>query len=145
MDEQIEQDIKAAGADRAPRITPSDIEANIVTEVYFTALDGALKSGVLFQTNSDKKDFVAVRNALSVLTVCVLILRNGFTVVGTSACASPENFNEEIGRKVARQKAVEQVWPLMGYALRSDIARHGIEGKKPPPEEEKFPEDDFPF
>ncbi|MCY1362259.1 hypothetical protein D3C81_1894390 [compost metagenome] len=56
------------------------------------------------------------------LTFCVLVLRNGFTVTGESACASPENFDAEIGRKIARQNAVAKIWPLMGYELRSKLA-----------------------
>ena len=52
----------------------------------------------------------------------MLVLRNGFTVTGESACASPANFNAEIGRKVARANAVQKVWPLMGYELRSKLA-----------------------
>jgi hypothetical protein len=52
----------------------------------------------------------------------VLVLRNGFTVTGESACASPENFDAEIGRKIARANAVQKVWPLMGYELRSKLA-----------------------
>jgi hypothetical protein len=60
--------------------------------------------------------------ALGLLTFCVLILRNGFTVTGESACASPENFDAELGRKIARQNAVAKVWPLMGYELRSKLA-----------------------
>ena len=60
--------------------------------------------------------------ALGLLTFCVLVLRNGFTVTGESACASPENFDAEIGRKVARQNAINKVWPLMGYELRSKLA-----------------------
>lgn len=59
--------------------------------------------------------------ALRLLTFCVLVLKNGYTVVGTSACASPDNFDAEIGRKVARKSAVEQIWPLMGYALKSSM------------------------
>ena len=58
---------------------------------------------------------------LKLLTFCVLVLRNGFTVTGESACASPANFDAEIGRKIARQKAVEKVWPLLGYELRSKL------------------------
>jgi hypothetical protein len=50
-----------------------------------------------------------------------LVLRNGYTVHGHSAPASPDNFDVEIGRKIARQKAVEQIWPLMGYALREQL------------------------
>ena len=60
--------------------------------------------------------------ALNLLTFCVLVLRNGFTVTGESACASPENFDAELGRKIARQNAVQKMWPLMGYALRERLA-----------------------
>jgi hypothetical protein len=66
----------------------------------------------------------------------VLVLRNGFTVTGESACASPENFDAELGRKIARANAVNKVWPLMGYALRNQLAaaEHAasfIEGQEP--------------
>lgn len=60
--------------------------------------------------------------SLKVLTFCVLVLKNGFTVTGESACASPENFDAEIGRKIARQNAVNKIWPLMGYELRTKLA-----------------------
>ena len=59
---------------------------------------------------------------LSLLTFCVLVLRNGFTVTGESACASPENFDAEIGRNIARQNAVDKVWPLLGYELKTKLA-----------------------
>ncbi|MDN7881264.1 Gp49 family protein [Burkholderia aenigmatica] len=58
------------------------------------------------------------RNPLGLLTFCVIVLRNGFSVTGQSACVSPENFDAEIGRKVARQKAVDQIWALEGYLLK---------------------------
>ena len=58
---------------------------------------------------------------LSLLTFCVLVLRNGFTVTGESACASPENFDAEIGRKVARENAINKIWPLMGYELKTRL------------------------
>ncbi|WP_454843454.1 Gp49 family protein [Pseudomonas gorinensis] len=51
----------------------------------------------------------------------MLVLRNGFTVTGESACASPENFNEEIGRKIARKNAEQKIWPLMGYELKQRL------------------------
>ena len=60
--------------------------------------------------------------SLSVLTFCVLVLRNGFTVTGESACVSPENFDAEIGRRVARSNAVQKIWPLMGYSLKDKLA-----------------------
>jgi len=59
---------------------------------------------------------------LELLTFCVLVLRNGFTVTGESACASPENFDAEIGRKIARANAVNKIWPLMGYALKQKLS-----------------------
>lgn len=58
---------------------------------------------------------------LGLLTFCVLVLKNGFTVTGESACASPENFDAEIGRKIARQNAEQKIWPLMGYALKQRL------------------------
>ena len=58
----------------------------------------------------------------SLLTFCVLVLSNGFTVTGESACASPENFDAEVGRKIARQNAVNKVWPLLGFRLRDQLS-----------------------
>ncbi len=63
-----------------------------------------------------------IHRSITLLTFCVLVLRNGFTVTGESACASPENFDAEIGRKIARENAVNKIWPLMGYELRSKLA-----------------------
>lgn len=107
-------------ANVAPRITPADIEANITRAFYFTAAQGAEKAA------RDNGSYAAGEPhegvALSLLTFCVLILRNGFTVTGESACASPENFNAEIGRRIARENAVAKVLPLMGYELRSKLA-----------------------
>lgn len=60
-------------------------------------------------------------DALLLLTFCVLVLRNGFTVTGESACASPENFDADVGRKIARANAVNKVWPLLGYALKDRL------------------------
>lgn len=115
-DQQTEQAIVLAGANVAPRVMPDDIEANIVEEHYFTARDGcegACGGGGTYPVG------------LGLLTFCVLTLRNGFTVTGESACASPENFNAEIGRKIARANAVNKIWPLMGYALKEQLA-HGV-------------------
>lgn len=120
-DKQIEQEIQAKGL-TAPRITPDDIEANIVSEHYFTAADGCF--GVEVQQCGTP---VTNIQALNLLTFCVLVLRNGFTVTGESACASPENFDAEVGRKIARANAVNKIWPLMGYELRSKLAEGWIE------------------
>ena len=107
----------------APRITPEAIEANIVSEHYFTAHQGA-RVGFLddaVEEHINPFGVLTIPDELRLLTICVLVLRNGFTVVGTSACASPENFNRKIGETIAREKAIEQIWPLMGYTLRTHL------------------------
>jgi hypothetical protein len=96
-DETIEQEIQAKGL-TAPRVTLADIEREVLAE-QFHVFDGTM------------------------LTVCCLTLKNGFTVTGESACASPENFDAEIGRKIARQNAVVKIWPLLGFRLRDELAR----------------------
>ena len=114
-DGAIEQEIRAKGL-IAPRITPDDIEANIASEHYFTGADG------MYGATLDRIKMTDIPMPLRLLTFCVLVLKNGFTVTGESACASPENFDAAIGRKIARQNAVNKVWPLMGYELRSKLA-----------------------
>ena len=115
-DQAIEQEIQDKGL-TAPRISPDDVEANIRHTYFFTAEEGA--QGALAKTDPE---LGAEFPSISMLTFCVLVLRNGFTVTGESACASPENFDAELGRKIARQKAVEKIWPLMGYALKERLA-----------------------
>lgn len=95
----------------APRVTPFDIEMAIINEHYFTAGQGANAS------EHPVPDF----SPLHLLTFCVLTLRNGFTVTGESACVSAANFNQDMGRRIAREKAVEKIWPLLGYALRDKL------------------------
>jgi hypothetical protein len=111
-DQGIEREIIAKGL-TAPRVTPADIEANIASEHYFTADNG--EWGASRHANKPRHP------QLSLLTFCVLVLRNNFTVTGESACASPENFDAVIGQKIARANAVAKIWPLMGYALRQQL------------------------
>ena len=124
ISDEIEKVIQEKGL-TAPRITPDDIEANIVSEHYFTARDGrrgAIADGTY--VGLERPQFgEADLAALDLLTFCVLVLKNGFTVTGESACASPENFDAELGRKIARQNAVQKIWPLMGYALKDKLAQ----------------------
>ena len=118
----LEAAIVAAGADVAPRITPLDIEANIASEHYFTGMDGAMHRGELAKYDPNWEVPKTIQ-ALELLTFCVLVLRNGFTVTGESAVASPANFKPEIGRRIARENAVAKIWPLMGYEMRSKLAQ----------------------
>ncbi len=114
-DAGIEAMIQAKGK-IAPRVTPADIEDNIVSCYFFTA-----EEGVLGEERANARPNAVYERSLSLLTFCVLVLRNGFTVTGESACASPENFDAEIGKKIARANAVQKIWSLMGYELKGRL------------------------
>ena len=116
-DKAIEQEIQAKGK-TAPRVTPDHIESIIDGEHYFTAASGVVGEAALLKAGVDYSE---VPDALKLLTFCVLVLRNGFTVTGESACASPENFDAEIGRKIARTNAVQKIWALEGYLLKQRL------------------------
>ena len=96
-EESTEAMIQAKGL-ASRRLTPADIDAAIKTE-QFMVFPG------------------------STTTICLLRLVNGFSVTGESACVSPENFNQEIGEKVARENARAKIWPLEGYRLQEACYR----------------------
>lgn len=124
MNDPIQREIEAKGL-TAPRVTPADIEAEIVAEFSYCVGHALAENGTYFGVYQTKDDTDGTnelaRRALGLLTICVLVLRNGFTVTGESACASPENFDAEIGRKIARQNAVNKIWPLLDFSLRDAI------------------------
>ncbi|ELT9610025.1 MULTISPECIES: Gp49 family protein [Raoultella] len=121
-DQLIEKQIVAKGK-TAPRVTPSRVEAIIRSEHYFTAYDG--RRGALvnetYEAREKPLDADADLVPLQLLTFCVLVLENGFIVTGESACASPENFDAEIGRNIAHQNAVNKIWLLEGYLLKQRL------------------------
>jgi Phage protein (N4 Gp49/phage Sf6 gene 66) family len=108
-DEKIEQEIQDKGL-AAARVTPAQIESVIAETLYFNAGDVCVPG---------------MDHPARLLTICVLVLKNGFTVVGKSACASAANFDWEVGRKVARMDAVNQIWALEGYLLKQRIHEAG--------------------
>lgn len=117
-DAAIEQEIQAKGL-TAPRVTPQRIEEVIASEHYFTAGEGVF--GYAYMGGETPAGSKQYPSELNLLTFCVLVLKNGFTVTGESACASPENFNAELGQKIARQNAVAKIWPLEGYLLKQRL------------------------
>jgi hypothetical protein len=118
-DAGLEALIQAKGL-TAPRVTPADIDAAIVSQHYFTAADGVIGEGRTRALNPQES--LACDGPLSLLTFCVLTLKNGFTITGESACASPENFDAEVGRRAALAAAKNKLWPLLGYALKERLA-----------------------
>lgn len=102
---QVTDEVAAAGADY-PRVTLQNIEDKIAAEYTFLA-SNAVSGPAL--------------DPLKLLTICIIVMQNGFTVIGKSAPASPGNFDEEKGRTFAREDAIRQLWPLEGYALREKL------------------------
>lgn len=101
-------DKESAARAVAPRVSLADIEIAIVARYDITG-DKAVTGSLVVAP-------------LELLSICILVMHNGFTVVGKSAPASPENFNAELGRKFAYEDAIRQLWPLMGFALRDKLA-----------------------
>jgi hypothetical protein len=95
-DSVIEKEIKEKGL-TAPRVTPEHLESVISSEQYH-----------VFPNTT--------------FTACLLTLANGYTVVGESACASPENFDAAVGRKIARENAKNKIWQLEGYLLKQRLS-----------------------
>ena len=117
-EQQIEQMIQDKGK-TAPRVTPDAVDDNIASVHYFTAYEAAT-AGLSTKAEADRD-----ADSLKLLTFCVIVLGNGFTVTGESACASLENFDPEIGRKIAYENARAKIWPLMGYALKQQLKTKG--------------------
>lgn len=107
-------DAEAAAVAVAPRVTLADIEAAILERHDWNA-------GHIARLTIQPRP-ATMPDPLELLSICVLVMRNGFTVIGKSAPASPENFNAELGRKFAYEDAIRQLWPLMGFALRDKLA-----------------------
>lgn len=117
-DQHTEQRLQDAGLTTAPRITPDDIEAIIESKHFFTAADG-VRGATPPGLRVDVPD-----PALARVTICVLVLLNGTQVVGVNeGPVSPENHSPMEGRIQARQKAIDQIWPMLGYELRTKLAR----------------------
>ena len=128
-EKQIEQEIQDKGLN-APRLTPDHIDSVIQSVHYFTAGDGyagALASSEEFNSLPEGERLINPPQQLDLLTFCVIVLKNGFTVTGESACASSENFDSEIGKKIAYENARNKIWQLEGYLLKDKL--HNGENK----------------
>lgn len=122
-EQQIEQEIQSKNLN-APRLTPDHIDSKIALEMYFTGsgiIDAQTHGHHLGLVRFQHHDGEDLHKPMETLTFCVLVLENGFTVTGESACASPENFDAEIGRKIAFENAREKIWLLEGYLLKENL------------------------
>ncbi len=103
----------AAVAVGGPRVTLADIEAAIEERHDISAWNAV---------SATSPQCLPLNHPLRVLSICILVMRNGFTIIGKSAPASALNFNAEFGRKLAYEDAIRQLWPFLGYALRDRLA-----------------------
>lgn len=110
--EQGDKEAAAVQKPGHPRVTLDDIKANIAKEHYFTG--GAAIAALGHPTDPN--------SPFDVLTICLVSTKAGFTIIGKSAPADPANFDAALGRKLAYEDCIRQLWPLMGYALREKIA-----------------------
>ncbi len=113
-----EDELKASAT--APRVTKEGLEANIKAYYTFNVLE-ALEA--LNEKNPGHQ--MPLLPELGVLTFAVMVLNNGYTVTGQSACADPANYNAEIGGRLAIEDAKRAIWPLMGYALKEELHLNG--------------------
>ena len=115
MDSASLNETEAYSAARSthPRVSLDDMKAKIERSHYFTADHGVTSAEGTVSYDGDP---------LRLLTICILVMRNGFTVIGKSAPASPENFDAEKGKLFAYEDAIKQLWPLEGYALREQLS-----------------------
>ena len=110
--ENPEEEEEIADAEVPTKVTEDMVESVIRSEAYFTAYDGAV--GAV----GSRVASIMADDSLKTLTFCVLTLRNGYTVTGESNCVDPDSFDMDLGRSLARKKAIAKIWPLLGYALR---------------------------
>jgi len=127
---QAERRQKAQGEATAPKVYDDDVQNAIAEEHYFTAEDGVIGSNFSahvkqIEGNGRSPSLFKVEgmDELAHVTFCVLILKNGFRVIGVNAGpVSAETVDAEYGRKLARHNAEEQIWPLLGFLLSDRLA-----------------------
>ena len=113
MNSLQDTDAAAAAVATAPRVSLADIEAAIERRWFITAAQALLVNHV------DTRD--AGLQPLTTMTLCIVLTKNGFVVVGKSAPAHPDNFSAGLGQKFAYADALRQLWPLMGFNLRQRL------------------------
>lgn len=80
----------------APRVTEADVLGSIAQKDFYVHAEGTL-------------------------TICVLTLKNGFTVTGQSACADIANYKQDIGERISYDNAVKEIWKYLGFMLREKL------------------------
>lgn len=110
---------KLAGANAIkPRISLAYLEGEI-EQIWYTTADRCIS----------ERATLRAAEGLKVMTLCFILMKNGFISVGDSTPASPENFNPDLGRKLAYDQALRKLWPILGYELRTRLMRDAEMGQ----------------
>lgn len=110
--EDTEQEAAALAKVPEGRVKLVDIMSEIAW-VFFTDGEEVARSGR--GSGGEPEDVELVYKHCALTTVCLLVMRNGYTVIGTSTPAHKDNFNPDLGRKLAHQDAIRKLWPILGY------------------------------
>lgn len=70
-----------------------------------------------------KNSVIKSYTAFDKCTVVSCQLPNGFVIVESSACVSPENYDEKMGMAICMEKITDKVWELEGYRLQEELYR----------------------
>lgn len=99
-------------------VTNEIIESKIAGVMYMNGADMAKVNGMNIGTETE--------NNLKRLTLCVVVMENGFLLTGESACVSADNYVEATGKRIAFENATNKMWPLLGYALREELFKASL-------------------
>jgi len=125
------KEAECAAGRTAPRVSLDDIQDQIGRRIFLTggeAFEASLDDMLYGQDYGDGVISTAPPDfgiaSLDCLTICLLVMRNGFVIVGKSCPASPENFNADLGKKLAYEDCIHQAWQLLGFNLRQKLAEN---------------------
>lgn len=120
-DQELEdEDAECALVAKAPRVELQHIR-DAIAEVHYS------RASTIFAGDGN----IPMAHPLHVMTLCALVMNNGFVLIGKSAPASARNFDPELGKRLAHRDAIRQAWPFLGFKLREDLYRHGLHDLPP--------------
>ena len=96
-------------------VTEEMVDDLVVAELYYE-VD---KPFYLIEHNPEA--FKAVQSTIELISHCTLVLKNGYTVTGTSTCIDPRNHSLILGRKYAKEKAMRMVYDLIAFTLKDSV------------------------
>lgn len=116
---ETDREAELAATSPNTRVSLNRLEREIASIFYLTGQEAATAGRV------ESDQILPPAAYLESYTICMVVMRNGYTVVGTSAPADPKNFNAALGRKLAYEDAARRIWPVLGYEMRTALMKSG--------------------